>query len=55
MEEELKKVCEEIKAWKWLLKRKIKSEDFKNYEKLKVERKIWRGRCFETEEFDNVL
>ena len=54
LEEELKKNCEEINAWQCLLKRKIESEDFKNYKKLKVENEYFE-RCYETEEFDNVL
>ena len=52
--EELKKNREEVKAWQCLLKRKIESEDFKTYKKLKEENKYFE-RCYETEEFDNVL
>ena len=52
LEEELKKNREEVKAWQSLLKRKIESEDFKTYKKLKLEN---FERCYETEEFDNVL
>ena len=54
LEEELKKNREEVKAWQCLLKRKIESEDFKTYKKLKEENKYFE-RCYETEEFDNVL
>ena len=54
LEEELKKNREEIKAGQCLLKRKIESEDFKNYKKLKVENEYFE-RCYEKEEFDNVL
>ena len=54
LEEELKKNCEEINAWQCLLKRKIESEDFKNYKKLKVENEYFE-RCYEKEEFDSVL
>ena len=52
--EELNKNCEEVKAWKCLLKRKIESEDFKTYKKLKEENK-YLEKCYETEAFDNVL
>ena len=54
LEEELKKNREEVKDWQCLLKRKIQSEDFKTYKKLKEEKKYFE-RCYETEEFDNVL
>ena len=54
LEEELKKNREEEKTWQCLLKRKIESEDFKTYKKLKEETKHFE-RCYETEEFDNVL
>ena len=54
LEEELKKNCEEVKSWQCLLKRKIESEEFKTYKKLKEENKYFE-RCYETEEFDNVL
>ena len=54
LEEELKKYREEVKAWQCLLKRKIESEEFKTYKKLKEENKYFE-RCYETEEFDNVL
>ena len=54
LEEELNKNREEIKAWQCLLKRKIESEEFKTYKKLKVENMHFE-RCYETEEFDNVL
>ena len=54
LEEELKKNHEEVKTWQCLLKRKIESEDFKTYKKLKEENKYFE-RCYETEEFDNVL
>ena len=52
--EELNKNREEVKAWKCLLKRKIESEDFKTYKKLKEENK-YLEKCYETEAFDNVL
>ena len=54
LEEELQKNREEVKAWQCLLKRKIESEDFKTYKKLKEENKYFE-RCYETEEFDNIL
>ena len=54
LEEELKKNREEIKGWQNLLKRKIESEDFKTYKKLKDENKYFE-KCYEREEFDNVL
>ena len=52
--EELNQNREEVKAWKCLLKRKIESEDFKTYKKLKEENK-YLEKCYETEAFDNVL
>ena len=52
--EELNQNREEVKAWKCLLKRKIESEDFKTYKKLKEEYK-YLEKCYETEAFDNVL
>ena len=54
LEEELNKNRQEVKTWQCLLKRKIESEDFKTYKKLKEENKYFE-RCYETEEFDNVL
>ena len=54
LEEELQKNREEVKAWQCLLKRKIESEDFKTYKKLKEENKYFERR-YETEEFDNIL
>ena len=54
LEGELKKNREEVKAWQCLLKRKIESEDFKTYKKLKEENKYFEI-CYEIEEFDNVL
>ena len=52
--EELNQNREEVKAWKCLLKRKIESEDFKTYKKLKEENK-YLEKCYETEAFDDVL
>ena len=54
LEEELNKNRQEVKTWQCLLKRKIESEDFKTYKKLKEENKYFE-RCYETKEFDNVL
>ena len=51
LEEDFKKNPEEVKTWQCLLKRKIESEDFKTYKKLKEENEYFEKR-YETEEKD---
>ena len=51
LEEDFKKNPEEVKTWQCLLERKIESEDFKTYKKLKEENEYFEKR-YETEEKD---
>ena len=54
LEEKLKKYREVVTTQRCLLKRKIDSHEFKSYKKLKEEKEYF-DRCFETEQYDNVI